>query len=117
MLGHRSIDERFVFLNFKGRVIKILFHSIYDTSFGVRNETHCRHKGFEPQQQIRKFGQNKKASRFVSLLICNNNLAGRESDGWHPLVADFILVGQKLEELGFIYNKGAVAIVTTEQYE
>lgn len=72
MLGHRCIDEWFVFLNFKSWVGKILFHNIYDTSFGVRKEARGRHKGFEPQQQIRKFDQNKKASQFVSLLICNN---------------------------------------------
>ena len=36
----------------------------------------ARHKGFEPQQQIRKFAQNKKASKFESLLICNNFMAG-----------------------------------------
>jgi hypothetical protein len=28
-------------------------------------------------------------------------LAGDESLNWHPLIADFILVGQKLESLGF----------------
>jgi hypothetical protein len=36
-----------------------------------------RHKGFELQQQIRILEQNKKTSKFESLLICNNSLAGQ----------------------------------------
>lgn len=38
-------------------------------------------------------------------------MAGDESHNWHPLVSDFILVGQKLEKLGFVYNRGAVLIL------
>jgi len=42
-------------------------------------------------------------------------MAGDESLTWHPLVTDFILVGRRLEKLGFIYHKGNVLIV--EGYE
>jgi hypothetical protein len=42
-----------------------------------------------------------------------SNLAGDESDGWHPLVADFILVARKLEKLGFIYHRGNVIIINS----
>jgi len=38
-------------------------------------------------------------------------LAGDESLSWHPVVVDFILVGQKLEKLGLIYSKKEVIIV------
>lgn len=33
-------------------------------------------------------------------------MAGHESATWHPLVSDFILVGQKLKKLGFVYSYG-----------
>lgn len=42
-------------------------------------------------------------------------MAGDESDGWHPLVADFVLLARRLEELGFIYNKGSVIIVHPDE--
>lgn len=45
-------------------------------------------------------------------------MAGRKSNGWHPLVDDFIFVGQKLENLGFIYHHGSVLIVeSTESWD
>lgn len=37
-------------------------------------------------------------------------MAGGESDSWHPVVADFVLLAQKLEKLGFIYHRGSVII-------
>lgn len=30
---------------------------------------------------------------------------------WEPLLADFILLGQKLEQLGFTYYNGAVTVI------
>ncbi|HSW77290.1 MAG TPA: hypothetical protein VLG36_00650 [Candidatus Chromulinivoraceae bacterium] len=41
-------------------------------------------------------------------------MAGNESDRWHPSVEDFILVGQKLEKLGFVVSKGGVIIIEPE---
>ena len=38
-------------------------------------------------------------------------LARDESLSWHPLLTDFILVGQKLEKLGFVYNKSSVIVL------
>jgi len=38
-------------------------------------------------------------------------VAGCESLSWHPLVADFFLVGRKLEKLDFTYYKGRVMVV------
>jgi len=38
-------------------------------------------------------------------------MAGGESDRWHPLVDDFILLGRKLEQHGFIYSKGQVIFI------
>lgn len=55
------------------------------------------------------------AAKNHGILPLLSNLAGRESDGWHPLVEDFMLVGQRLERLGFVYNNGDVLIV--EGYE
>jgi len=37
-------------------------------------------------------------------------MAGGESDGWHPLVEDFIIAATKLEKLGFIYDNGKVIV-------
>ena len=42
------------------------------------------------------------------------SMAGNESLNWHPLIADFILVARKLEQLGFVYNKGSVIVVDIE---
>lgn len=42
-------------------------------------------------------------------------MAGCKSDGWHPLVADFILVGRKLELLGFACYKGKVTIIDNSE--
>lgn len=39
------------------------------------------------------------------------NLAGCESLNWHPFLSDFILVGHKLEQLGFTYFKGTVTVI------
>lgn len=38
-------------------------------------------------------------------------LAGCESHRWHPLVRDFIAIGQKLEQLGSTYYKGIVTVI------
>lgn len=40
-----------------------------------------------------------------------------ESHASNPLIADFILLGQKLAKLGFIYHRGAVtSIELTEHF-
>lgn len=44
-------------------------------------------------------------------------MAGDESDGWHPLVEDFITVGKKLEKLGFVSHRGGVAIIDHREVE
>lgn len=44
-------------------------------------------------------------------------MAGDESLNWHPLLGDFILVGQKLEKLGFTYFKGKVIVVQPLEIE
>jgi len=38
-------------------------------------------------------------------------MAGGGSVSWHPLVVDFLLVGQKLKKFGFVYNQGDVIII------
>jgi hypothetical protein len=38
-------------------------------------------------------------------------MAERESDASNPLLADFILVGERLERLGFIYAKGELIVL------
>lgn len=45
------------------------------------------------------------------LHICYQNLAGGESRAGNPLLADFILLAEKLEQLGFIYCNGKVVIL------
>lgn len=44
-------------------------------------------------------------------------MAGGESLNWHPLVEDFLIVGRKLEKLGFVYSKGKVVVLEREHYE
>ena len=58
---------------------------------------------------------NKKDVQICTSPYLLSILAGCESGGWHPLVEDFILVARKLEQLGFIYNKGNVIVM--DQYE
>lgn len=41
------------------------------------------------------------------------DLAGDESGAGNPLLADFILTGQRLERLGFTYYKDAVLLIDT----
>jgi hypothetical protein len=50
-------------------------------------------------------------------IFSNNILAGEESLNWHPLVSDFILLARKLEKLEFIYHRGSVIIVKSEEHE
>jgi hypothetical protein len=38
-------------------------------------------------------------------------MAGHRSLTWHPLMTDLILLGQKLEGLGFVYSRGKTFIV------
>jgi hypothetical protein len=40
-------------------------------------------------------------------------MAGDESAIWHTIFSDFLLVAQKLEELGFIYSEREVLVVDT----
>ena len=44
-------------------------------------------------------------------------MAGDESLNWHPLLADFILLGQKLEELGFLYHNGDVIVTDPSEVQ
>jgi hypothetical protein len=37
-------------------------------------------------------------------------VAGDESLSWHPLIGDLIVLGQKLEKLGFIYSNNKVIV-------
>jgi hypothetical protein len=37
-------------------------------------------------------------------------MAGDKSLNWRPLGTEFILLGQKLEKIGFIYDKGRVIV-------
>lgn len=41
-------------------------------------------------------------------------MAGGESLSWHPLIEDFVTLGRKLEQLGFIYGKGGVIVIERE---
>lgn len=38
-------------------------------------------------------------------------MAGREFLTWHHLISDLIVVGQKLEQLGFTYSLGTVLVI------
>ncbi len=46
----------------------------------------------------------------------NQCLRNKIDLSWHPLLVDFVLVGQKLEQLGFTYHKGEVIIVGPFDY-
>jgi len=53
-----------------------------------------------------------KVEAFSYLLL---GLAGSTSRVGNPLLTDFLMVGQKLEKLGFIYDRGNVIIVEPEE--
>jgi hypothetical protein len=42
-------------------------------------------------------------------------MAGDESAIWHTLLRDFLIVANKLEELGFVYYRGNVVIVEPQE--
>jgi hypothetical protein len=63
----------------------------------------------EEEKLFELFCSKKDYSSICRLL--NNLMAGDESLKWHRLIADFILVGQKLEQLGSIYCNGRVTIL------
>jgi hypothetical protein len=65
-------------------------------------------KGFENKTNASKF----EASSYLLFI-----LAGCESVTWRPLISDFILVGQKLENLGFVYGHGSVVIIEHVEYQ
>ncbi|HJQ09322.1 MAG TPA: hypothetical protein VJ836_07630 [Candidatus Saccharimonadales bacterium] len=44
-------------------------------------------------------------------------MAGDESLNWHPLLSNFILIGQKLEQLGFTYFKGSVTVIDPSEVQ
>lgn len=50
---------------------------------------------------------------FTEKKLSPGNLAGDESLNWHHLLSDFVSVGRKLEELGFVYRKGSVLTLET----
>ena len=52
--------------------------------------------------------KNNPMRRVIFSYLENNYLAGDESLNWHPLIEDFILMGQKLEQLGFFYSRSEV---------
>ena len=41
-------------------------------------------------------------------------MAGYKSRARNPFIADFILVGQRLAKLGFIYHYGSVIVIESE---
>ena len=45
-----------------------------------------------------------------------SSLAGYRGSAGNPILADFILVAQKLEQLGFTYHKGKVVIRDDKMY-
>ena len=52
-----------------------------------------------------KYDQNTKKTPHGDVLLSVDDLmAGDESLNWHRISADFILLGQKLEKLGFSYE-------------
>lgn len=59
-------------------------------------------------QQIENLTQNKKASKFESLLICNSTLAGEVALNWNTIYPSLICMALKLEKLGLVYYDGQV---------
>lgn len=115
MLGHCCVYEWFVLLNIEGWVIKTLLHTTHHSSFRVRNETYDRDEGLEPRSTGVNFTKYKKDAQKCTSSYLLTNVAGRKSDGWHPLVEDFILVARKLEKQGFVYSKGEVLTIDPEE--
>lgn len=58
-----------------------------------------------------KLVKYKKDAQIYASLPRLTTMAGRESLNWHPLVENFVILGKKLEQLGFIYHKHGVIIL------
>lgn len=39
------------------------------------------------------------------------SMAGSTGHAGNPLLADFLLIGRKLEKLGFVYHRGGVILI------
>ena len=61
-------------------------------------------------QQIRSASQNKKASKFESLLICNSKMVREIDATWNPIYDSILLMYQKLRDLGFVYRDGGITV-------
>lgn len=79
--------------------------------------SHKRDEGFEPKITEVAFAKYRKDAQEYASSPLLTNLAGRESRAGNPLVRDFILLGQKLAKLGFIYHRGNVLIIEPEAAE
>lgn len=44
-------------------------------------------------------------------------MAGSKSLNWHPLLSDLILIGEKLEQLGFTYYRGVTTIIDSPEVQ
>lgn len=73
-----------------------------------------REKGLEPVRQMRNVGQNKKAPMFGSLLIWNKAMVRERGQGWNRLRSEILIISEKLEKQGFVYEDGNVFIVEEE---
>jgi hypothetical protein len=82
-----------------------------------RVNSYKRDEGFEPLLTETEFARIKKDAPTNASSPLLTNLAGDESLNWHHLVADFILVGQRLERLGFIYHRGTVIVMILDDTE
>jgi hypothetical protein len=106
MLWRRSISLRMSLYSTPKQsvTIALIIHPSYQ-SLGLSGRPNIRRKETKGCQVKTNAPQN---GAFLPLL---SKLAGSESLNWHPLIADFILVGRKLEKLGFIYSGGKVIVL------
>ena len=56
-------------------------------------------------------------SKFKAFAYLLSKLAGDESDGGNPLLADFILFAQRLEQLDFTYSQSKVTVIGSSEVQ
>lgn len=71
----------------------------------------CLRNCTEFQPVIEGFQVKINAPKKWDTLPLLSKLAGTESLNWHPLLADFTHIGQKLGQLGFTFYKGQVTVI------
>lgn len=85
--------------------------NINDNSFNHRDDYILHIQDTQNDNTCRGCQIKTNAAKNRGILPLLSKLAGDESLNWHPFLVDFILIAQKLEQIGFTYFKGTVTVI------